>query len=88
MRNDSKRWWSPISDFAHHIAIGTAIFIIVGAPAIGLSFLVHYLETLGVGSFTVTVLTFLEHAILIVDSALFLVYLGSTAYKAVKGYLK
>ena len=60
------------------------LFLIVGAPAVGLSMLVHALEAAHVDGFTVLVLSFLEHAILLADAGLFLTYLVVTAIKSVK----
>jgi hypothetical protein len=79
-----KRWWAPIAHFAGHTFIGSAIFAVIAVPAVGLSLLVKYLGGVGVPEFTLTVLTFLEHGILIVDAGLFVVYLCITAYKAFK----
>ena len=79
-----KSWWAPIVHFATHTIVGSMIFIIIGGPAIGLSMLVKYLSTLGVPEFTLNVLNFLEHAILLIDALLFSVYLAFTAYSAFK----
>lgn len=80
-----KHWWQPIAHFAGHTITGTLIFCIIATPAIGLSMLVHWLEKVDeVSRFTIIVLTYLEHAILIVDAVLFVVYLGFTAIHALK----
>lgn len=86
--NNTDSWYNPILHFGVHTLVGSAIFCIIAAPALGLSFLVLYLETLGVPAFTLSVLTFLEHALLMVDAALFVVYILITAYKAFKEMLK
>ncbi len=77
-------WWKPIWHFAAHTITGTGIFVVIALPAVGLSMLIHYLEGGSVPKFTLLVLTVLEHAILIVDSVLFLVYLGFTSVRAIK----
>lgn len=84
MQVKEKSLWAPIAHFAGHTLVGTALFVIIGAPAVGLSFLVKALAAAQVDGFTVSVLSFLEHAILVLDAALFLVYLGITAYRSVK----
>ncbi|PMV89764.1 MULTISPECIES: hypothetical protein [unclassified Pseudomonas] len=77
-------WWSPIAHFAAHCFVGSIIFIIIGLPAVGLSFLVHYLESIGVSSVTIGVLTFLEVALTVTDGLLFLIYLALGIYRALK----
>lgn len=83
-----KPWWAWIAHFLGHTLVGTAVFVIVGTPAIGLSLLMEFLETLHVSTFTIQVLSFLEHGILLVDAMLFLVYLGVTAYQAMQEMIK
>lgn len=80
----SKPWWKPILQFALHTITGSAIFVVIAMPAVCLSVLNHYLESKGVPRLTLNILTVLEHAILIVDSILFLVYLGLTAMHSIK----
>lgn len=82
------KWWAPIAHFAGHTFIGSAIFAVIAIPAVGLSLLVKFLEGAGVPEFTLAVLTFLEHGILIIDAALFVVYLCITAYRAFKEMLE
>ena len=76
--------WTPLVHFGGHTLIGSVLFLIVGAPAVGLSLLVHALESANIDGFTVMVLTFLEHAILVADAGLFMTYLVVTAIKSVK----
>jgi len=81
-----KPWWSPIAHFAAHCTVGFIIFLIVGLPAVALSFLVHYLETLGVNPFTIGVLTTLESALTIADAILFIIFLTLGIYRALKEF--
>ncbi len=83
-----KSIWTPIVHFAGHTAVGTALFFVVGIPAVLLSFLVHALEAAHVDGFTVEVLKFLEHAILVADAGLFIIFLVITFIKSVKEMLK
>ena len=84
MKNKKNPLWTPVVHFGAHTLIGSVLFLIVGAPAVGLSMLVHALESAHVDGFTVLVLSFLEHAILLADAGLFLTYLVVTAIKSVK----
>ena len=79
-----KSIWTPVVHFAAHTFVGSLLFVIVGAPAVGLSMLVHALEAAHLDGFTLEVLAFLEYAILLADAGLFLTYLVVTAIKSVK----
>lgn len=76
--------WANIVHFAAHTFTGSVLFLIVGAPAVGLSMLIDLLGAAKLDGFTIAVLTLLEHAILLVDAALFATYLGLAALKSVK----
>ncbi|VVP30423.1 hypothetical protein [Pseudomonas fluorescens] len=77
-------WWSPIAHFAAHCFVGSIIFIIIGLPAVALSFLVHELESIGVNALTIAVLTTLKVALSVTDALLFLIYLALGIYRALK----
>ena len=59
-----KSIWTPVVHFAAHTFVGSLLFVIVGAPAVGLSMLVHALEAAHLDGFTVEVLV-LSDAVLI-----------------------
>ena len=80
-----KPWWQPIVDTIIHVAIASAMFVIIALPALGLSFLVKWMESQGLPSYSLTVLTFLEHVIVTVDALGVLLYIGSMIYRNVKG---
>jgi hypothetical protein len=80
----SKPWYAPLVHFTAHTFVGSAIFLIILCPAVFLGWLVHKLEQFHVSEFTVTVLLFLEHSILVVDALLFLAYLVVTSISAIK----
>ncbi|WP_126448011.1 hypothetical protein [Sulfuricystis multivorans] len=81
---NQKSFWTPIVQFAGHTFIGSVLFLIIGAPAVGLSLLVHALGAAQIDGFTIVVLSFLERAILVADAGLFIIYLVVTAFKSVK----
>jgi hypothetical protein len=87
MTNSNNKWWKPIVHFAAHVLSGSILFIIIGAPAVGLSLLVSFLKAY-VSAFTINVLEFLEHFILICDVFLFIVYLVTVTYKDIKEWYK
>lgn len=78
------KMWTPIVHFAAHVVVGSLLFLVIATPAVGLSLLVHALESAHLDSFTIAVLTFLEHAILVADAVLFIIYMMVTALKSVK----
>ncbi|WP_165678536.1 hypothetical protein [Metapseudomonas otitidis] len=77
-------WYAPIVHFATHAVVGSIIFIIVGTPSVLLGWLVHKLRDWDVSEVTLTILQFLEYAILIMDAILFLSFLGFTTWSAIK----
>lgn len=79
-------WYAPIVHFATHAVVGTAIFIIVGAPSVLLGWLVHKLREWHVAEFTLIVLQFLEYSILALDSILFLTFLAFASWRAVREF--
>ena len=80
----NKKILAPIVHFAAHVTVSSLLFLVIAAPAVGLSLLVHTLEAVHLDSFTVLVLKFLERAILVADAMLFITYLVVTAIKSVK----
>jgi len=82
-----KPWYAPLAHFMGHAVVGTGIFLIVGAPAVFLGFLTHKLREYHVAEFTISVLQFLEHTILVIDSLLFLAYLAFTTWSAIQEYV-
>jgi len=81
-----KPWWAPIAHFAAHTLVGTAIFIIIGLPAVGLSLGIEWLARLGVPAFPLSVLSLLEESLCVIDAGLFLVYIILTSYHAFKEF--
>ncbi len=78
------RW---VGRFLGHMLTSTAIFVIIALPAVGLWFLIGYLEGIGVSGATLLMLTGLKYAILAVDVFLCLAYLFISALKAVREML-
>lgn len=78
--NENGTWWGPVVRFAAHVTVGAAMFAIVASVSVLLSLAVHWLEGVGVPSFTLWVLEMLERAILIIDAVAFLLFLIRTAF--------
>jgi len=82
--SDKKIWWL-VWSLTVHVFIGSLLFLVIAAPAIGLEFAIEKLRTiLETDSFVINVLTFLKYAILILDALLVLIFLSIQAYKFVR----
>ncbi|MEB0118789.1 hypothetical protein QN395_20105 [Undibacterium sp. RTI2.2] len=80
-----KPWYMPVVNFGTHAVVGTLIFLIVGAPAVGLNILVELLEThLRIHGFVIYALKFLESAILGIDVVSVTYYIVVKSYKEIK----
>lgn len=72
-----------------HLVGGTFIFFMLCAASVGLSLIMHSIQVnFEMPTFTIQVLTGLEHTILVVDSVLFVVFLAVTATRAFREMLK
>lgn len=76
---ENKPSWAPIAHFVGHILAGAVMFSVLAGISVLLSLAVHWLDTLGVPAFTLWILMALEHAILVIDAVVFLVFLIRTA---------
>ena len=77
----NETWWMPLWEFFVHVVVGTLLFVLIGAPAIGLSFLVSWLETLGVSQPILLGLIGCEYLLFGVDIVLFAVFIVRQAWK-------
>jgi hypothetical protein len=71
-------------DLITHVFVGTVMFCIIAIPAVGLSLLLKWLAAVPVSTYTLQILTFLEHAIVTIDVATVLVYILSSIYREIK----
>ena len=65
--------------FAYHILIGAAMFVMVGAVAVGLHFFVEWMRASGVATWIVTAARWIEYGLFGIDTALFALFVGRTA---------
>jgi len=77
-------FWRAPWDFAVHTIVGTTIFAIIAAPAIGLGMVVNKLEGTGTDGVIFFGLKTAEYALFATDLGLYLVFLWRTAKRAVK----
>ena len=85
MQNSNKSPWWPVKLFGRHLLSGSAIFLILAAVQIALALLVHFaLAMLHIPIFTARSLELAERVLVIVDIALFFLYLSWMAWRAIK----
>lgn len=71
--------------FFIHVAVGTVLFLLIGAVTIFLNYLITILVE---DSFARKVFEYVKNFILILDCAVFINYLASSSYKMVKNLWK
>jgi hypothetical protein len=77
-------WWLTLWEFAVHVIVGTLLFLIIYAPAVGLNFLVHWMTSKEIDRFVIVVVQGAEYALIIADSALYLAFLIKTTCRGIK----
>jgi hypothetical protein len=77
-------WLAPVAHFAAHALVGSLVFVVIALPALGLSLLVHWLESRGAAGYVISVLTALEYVIVTIDAIAFTWHLLYSTYKAFK----
>jgi hypothetical protein len=82
---DDDPWWIPLVTFAVHIFVGTGIFLLIGAAAVGLDLFMKWLEGLGVSPYIIVGLMIAKIALFSADVLLFLIYLANTSWEFVRG---
>jgi len=84
MAADNEEWWKPIVEFLVHSFCGTAVFVIIYVPGIGLHLGVHWLVEKLWNSLAplIVVMALMEYALLTVDTFLYVMFLFTTTRKA------
>jgi hypothetical protein len=78
-------WWIPLVAFAVHVFVGTGIFLLIGAAAVGLDLFMKWLEGLGASAYIIAGLMVAKIALFGADVLLFLIYLANTSWEFVRG---
>ena len=78
---------SVVLELLSHISVGTAAFVIIALAAVGLNFLVRWLEFLQINSFIIKGLQVAEYTLFIIDLVLFMIFVLRTAYRSGKKFL-
>jgi hypothetical protein len=76
-------WWSPVLEFLVHTVVGTTLFVLIAAAAIGLGYLVSWLETLRVDRLILWGLMVCEYLLFVADVLFFVVFIVRQAWKGI-----
>ncbi len=76
----------PLWEFFIHVLVGTGIFLLITVPAVGLNFLVLWLEALKTNDIIVDGLKFAEYFLFLADLLLFSIFVGRTVWRTAKKF--
>lgn len=78
-------WWEPVWELVIHVLVGSLLFAIIFAPAVGLDLLVKWLEKdLGISDFLAKLLTWTKYAIASIDAILYVIFMLRMGWLFVK----
>jgi hypothetical protein len=79
---------SPLVVLAGEVLVSTFVFIVIGLTALGLQEFTHEIETAGLGSFYVAMLTGVEYILFTMDMLLYVLMLLFSFVKNVGEFIK
>jgi hypothetical protein len=74
-------WWRGLVEFGGHILVATLIFVLIAMAAVGLDFLLRWLEMLRVNNLILDGLTIAKKTVFIVDLLLYITQLVNMSWK-------
>ena len=77
-------WWAPLVEFAVHVTVGTAIFLVIAVPAVLLDLATGWLKAQGLHELISGGLVGMKFVLFGLDLALFMVYLANASWKFLK----
>jgi len=82
-RRVDRPWWKPIWEFATHMLVGVAIFVLLAIPPVGLHLLTDFLYLRRWASdYVVNGLTFVEYLMFTADLLLCVIFIFRAAAQA------
>ena len=76
------RWWKPVWDLVVEVWIGSILFAILFAPAVGLDLCVKWLKTSWeVSEFLIGLLTWTKYTIAVLDALLYVGFMVNMAWR-------
>jgi hypothetical protein len=80
-------WWKPVWELVVEVWIGSLLFAIIFAPAVGLDLTVTWLKTSAeVSDFLAALLTWTKYVIAVLDSLLYIVFMANMAWRFVSQF--
>jgi len=79
--NQVPNWWKPVWELVIHVLVGSGLFALVFAPAIGLDLVIRWIkeETL-ISEFLATLLTWTKVVVAVTDAGLYVVFILRMAW--------
>ena len=78
-------WWKPVWDLVVEVWVGSLLFAIIFAPAIGLDLAVKWLKTHSeVSEFLANLLTWTKYIIAVIDTLLYIGFMLNMAWRFVQ----
>ncbi len=75
-------WWKPVWDLVVEVWVGSALFAIIFAPAVGLDLTVKWLKTSsGASEFLLDLLTWTKYTIAVLDALLYVSFMANMAWR-------
>lgn len=74
----------PLAQYLLHCITGTVLFMVIATAALGLHFVVKWMELKGFDGWRLTCLEVVEGGVLVIDAAAYLVFLCRVTWKMVK----
>jgi len=77
-------WWRPLWDLVIEVWVGSLLFAIIFAPAVGLDLAVKWLKTSSdVSEVLATLLTWTKYSIAVLDALLYVIFMLNMAWRFV-----
>jgi len=77
-------WWKPVWDLVVEVWIGSLLFAVIFAPAIGLDLTIKWLQSsFDVSEFLAALLTWTKYAIALLDALLYIGFMLNMAWRFV-----
>jgi hypothetical protein len=75
-------WWKPVWNLVVEVWIGSALFAVIFAPAVGLDLAVKWLQAAsGASEFLIGLLTWTKYTIAILDALLYVTFMLNMAWR-------
>lgn len=74
-------WWEPLWELVVHVLVGSLLFAIIFAPAVGLDLTVKWLkDSFAVSEFVSTLLTWTKYVVGVIDAVLYVAFMANMGW--------